>query len=339
MGSEMCIRDRDFIGAKGVISTERLAELSTRRNWPGLVQLAGHFGAIAATSWGLSVSWGSWWSMPLFILQGILLNYLYAPTHECDHLTDFKPRWLNIWVARLCGFVIFNPSDHHRWTHFVHHRNTQDWQKDTELERPEIRSAGQYLLALSGFPLIRSKLKRIWCHAFISADEWYLTPSQQQDVKQAARWHVTGYAVALGSALVLQSWWVLVFWWGPFFLMRWSYMLQGLGEHTGLTHQPHTLWNTRTFSTNWFMRWVNWNMTYHCVHHTFPGVPFYRLPTLHREVEQQLGYALPSTSYTKLHWRQFWAFREGRTELDICTEHENQLIAVGRLTGFPSKQA
>ena len=327
------------MGAKGVISTERLAELSTRRNWPGLVQLAGHFGAIAATSWGLSVSWGSWWSMPLFILQGILLNYLYAPTHECDHLTAFKSRWLNIWVARLCGFVIFNPSDHHRWTHFVHHRNTQDWQKDTELERPEIRSGGQYLLALSGFPLIRSKLKRIWCHAFISADEWYLTPSQQQDVKQAARWHVTGYAVALGSALVLQSWWVLVFWWGPFFLMRWSYMLQGLGEHTGLTHQPHTLWNTRTFSTNWFMRWVNWNMTYHCVHHTFPGVPFYRLPTLHREVEQQLGYALPSTSYTKLHWRQFWAFREGRTELDICTEHENQLIAVGRLTGFPSKQA
>ena len=330
---------QDFIGAKGVISTERLAELSTRRNWPGLVQLAGHFGAIAATSWGLSVSWGSWWSMPLFILQGILLNYLYAPTHECDHLTAFKSRWLNIWVARLCGFVIFNPSDHHRWTHFVHHRNTQDWQKDTELERPEIRSAGQYLLALSGFPLIQSKLKRIWRHAFISANEWYLTPSQQQDVKQAARWHVTGYAVALGSALVLQSWWVLVFWWGPFFLMRWSYMLQGLGEHTGLTHQPHTLWNTRTFSTNWFMRWVNWNMTYHCVHHTFPGVPFYRLPTLHREVEQQLGYALPSTSYTKLHWRQFWAFRAGRTELDICTEHENQLIAVGRLTGFPSKQA
>ena len=330
---------QDFIGAKGVISTERLAELSTRRNWPGLVQLAGHFGAIAATSWGLSVSWGSWWSMPLFILQGILLNYLYAPTHECDHLSAFKSRWLNIWVARLCGFVIFNPSDHHRWTHFVHHRNTQDWQKDTELERPEIRSAGQYLLALSGFPLIQSKLKRIWRHAFISANEWYLTPSQQQDVKQAARWHVTGYAVALGSALVLQSWWVLVFWWGPFFLMRWSYMLQGLGEHTGLTHQPHTLWNTRTFSTNWFMRWVNWNMTYHCVHHTFPGVPFYRLPTLHREVEQQLGYALPSTSYTKLHWRQFWAFREGRTELDICTEHENQLIAVGRLTGFPSKQA
>ncbi|MDP7063548.1 MAG: fatty acid desaturase [Arenicellales bacterium] len=329
---------QDFVGAKGVIAAERLAELSKRSNWPGLVQLAGHFGAIVVTGWGLSATWGSWWSLPLFILQGILLNYLYAPTHECDHLTAFKSRWLNIWVARLCGFIIFNPSDYHRWSHFAHHRNTQDWQKDTELERPEIRTAGQYLLALSGFPLIRSKLTSIWKHAFVGADEWYLIPSQRRGVELAARWHVAGYAIAIGSALALQSWWVLVVWWGPFFLMRWSYMLQGLGEHTGLTHQPQTLWNTRTFSTNWFMRWVNWNMVYHCVHHTFPGVPFYRLPVLQQEVEERLGYALPSTSYSKLHWQQFCAFRKGYTELDICTEHENQLIAAGRLVAVTSKQ-
>ncbi|MEC8889092.1 MAG: fatty acid desaturase, partial [Pseudomonadota bacterium] len=233
---------------------------------------------------------------------------------------------------------IFNPSDYHRRSHFTHHRNTQDWQKDTELERSEIRSDWQYLLALSGLPLIRSKLSSILKHAFVGADEWYLTPSQQQKVKLAARWHVAGYAIAIGSALALQSLWVLVFWWGPFFLMRWSYMLQGLGEHTGLTHQPHTLWNTRTFSTNWFMRWVNWNMTYHCVHHTFPGVPFYRLPILHREVEQRLGYALPRISYSKLHWQQFLAFRKGSTELEICMEHENQLLATGRFDAVTTKE-
>ena len=56
------------------------------------------------------------------------------------------------------------------------------------------------------------------------------------------------------------SWWVLYFWWGPFSLMRWSYMLQGLGEHTGLTHRPETLFNTRTFRTGFFFRWVNWNI-------------------------------------------------------------------------------
>ena len=138
---------QDFVGVKGVLSPERLQELSQRSDWPALVQLASHWGALAASSWGLSIFWGTWWSLPLFLLQGVLLNFLYAPTHECDHLTAFKSRWLNIWVARICGFVIFNPSDHHRWTHFAHHRNTQNWEKDTELERPPFRTATQYLLA------------------------------------------------------------------------------------------------------------------------------------------------------------------------------------------------
>ena len=40
---------QDFVGAKDVIAAERLVELSQRSNWQGLVQLAGHFGAIVVT--------------------------------------------------------------------------------------------------------------------------------------------------------------------------------------------------------------------------------------------------------------------------------------------------
>ena len=50
--------------------------------------------------------------------------------------------------------------------------------------------------------------------------------------------------------------------------------MTGLGEHLGLTHERYTLLNTRTLTANVFMRWVNWNMTYHTIHHTFPSVPF-----------------------------------------------------------------
>ena len=35
----------------------------------------------------------------------------------------------------------------------------------------------------------------------------------------------------------------------------------GGGERFGLTHEPNTLLNTRTLTTNAFMRWLNWNMT------------------------------------------------------------------------------
>ena len=102
---------QDFVGAKGVIAGERLGQLSKRSNWQGLVQLAGHFGAIVVTGWALSVTSDSWLSLRLFGLLGILVNYLYAPTHECDHFTAFKSRWLNIWVARLCGCLLYtSPS-------------------------------------------------------------------------------------------------------------------------------------------------------------------------------------------------------------------------------------
>jgi fatty acid desaturase len=275
----------------------------------------------------------------LFMLQGLLINYLYAPTHECDHHTAFKSPWLNLWVGRVCGFLMFNPSEHHRWSHYTHHRNTQDWEKDTELERAPFQNAGEFAIYMSGLPLVKGKLMGIARHAFVGSDEWYMTAPQRSRVVRAARWHVVGYVIAAASAIAFQSWWVLYFWWGPFVLMRWSYMLQGGAEHTFLTHAPNTLLNTRTFTTNAFMRWVNWNMTYHTVHHTFPSVPFYRLPDLHREVERVLGFKLPGGPYLSLHWSLFKALRSGRTELELCDQSTAVLVSDGKLKALSPERA
>ena len=59
---------------------------------------------------------------------------------------------------------------------------------------------------------------------------------------------------------------------------------QLITEHTGLTHEPDTIHNTRTIRTWPILRWMAWNMQYHTAHHTFPGVPFYNLAALHREL-------------------------------------------------------
>ena len=327
---------QDFIGVKGVMPKERLSELSERRDGPALFYLASHWGAIALTSVALYFAWATWWCVPLFALQGTLLNFLYAPEHECDHNTAFESRWLNKWVGFICGLLIFNANEDHRWSHYTHHRNTQNWDRDTELARAPMETVGDYLLYLTGVTLIRAKVTRIAKHAFLGAHDWYLTKGQSLAVSRCARWMMVGYVLAVGSAVAMQSWWPLYYWLGPFVLMRWTYMLQGVGEHTGLTHEPNTLLNTRTFTTNWFMRWVNWNMTYHTVHHTFPSVPFHRLPELHREVEERLGFQVPSTPYFKLHWAQIKRFAAGETELDICAAAHRQLIEEGKL---PAKAA
>ena len=132
----------DFVGAENVIDKARLKELSQRSNGPAALYLSSHFGAIALTTTALYWTQGSWWCVPFVMLQGVLINHLYAPEHECDHFTAFKSRWLNIAVARVCGFFLFLSNDFHRWSHYAHHRHTQDWDKDTELlPRTPIMSA------------------------------------------------------------------------------------------------------------------------------------------------------------------------------------------------------
>ena len=328
---------QDFVGVEGVLSKARLQELSQRTDGPALIALAAHFGAIGANTTAMAWTWGTWWCVPFFLLQGVLINFLYAPEHECDHFTAFETRWLNIFVARLCGFLILLPNDYHRWSHYAHHRHTQDWEKDTELERPVMMTPWQYLKVLSGIPSSLGRFTMLYHHALGRCNEWYATAAQKRMMIRSARWHVAGYVVILGSAAVMQSWWPLYYWLGPLVAMRWTYWLQGLGEHGGLTHEPNTLLNTRTLTTNRFMRWVNWNMTYHTVHHTFPSVPFYRLPALHREVEAKLGHRLPSSPYFKLHWRHVQQMLGGATELDICDAHTRQVVEAGQLRSAASQ--
>ena len=283
---------QDFVGVNGIIKQERLAALSQRRNGPGLLYLASHFGAIAANSVVMSWTWGTWWCVPFFLLQGVMLNFLYAPEHECDHHTAFKSRWLNVWVARICGFIIFNPNEDHRWGHYSHHRHTQDWEKDIELADGPFRNARQYLWMVSGFPLIWWKGRQIIRHALGKADDWYLTPIQARAVVRVSRWLVAGYLLVALSAIVFQSWWWLYFWIGPFVLMRW---------------------------------------TFHAAHHTFPSVPFHRLPELQKEIENSLGFPLPKTPYFRLHWWHLKALLQGKDELAISAETEAELVALGRL--------
>ena len=330
----------DWVGTGNVIDKQRLRELSERRNGPAALYLASHVGAIGVTTMALYYTAGSWWCVPFFCLQGVLLNFLYAPEHECDHFTAFKSRWLNVWVARLCGFFIILCNDTHRWSHYCHHKNTQNWDKDPELlARKVIRTPWQYLWALFELDSIWGKFKTVVLNAIGRGHEWHVTPMQKAGIERWSRLYVAGYATIFMSALMMQSWWPIYYWLGPFFAMRWTYWLQGLGEHICLTHEPHNLLNTRTFKTNAFMRWLNWNMTYHTVHHTYPSVPFYKLPELHAEIEAKLGFALPTSTYFDLHWGHLRQLLAGNTELDLCAAHDKVIRQGGQLRRITGESA
>lgn len=323
----------DWTGAKDVISKERLSELSTTRSdGPAALYLLSHVGAIAATTTALYWTQDTWWCLPFFALQGTLINFLYAPEHECDHFTAFRTRWLNVWVARLCGFFIFLSNDDHRWSHYAHHKHTQNWDIDPELmAREKMMTPWHYFWLLSGLPSIWGRTKSLCRHALGLSAGWWVTEKQQRDIERWARIHLAGYVAIAASAMMMESFWPVYYWLGPFVAMRWTYWLQGLAEHGCLTHEPQTLLNTRTLRTNAFMRWVNWNMTYHTVHHTYPSVPFHRLPALHLEVEEKLGFELPGGPYFKTHWKHLRAMFAGATELDLSAEHDRKIRESGEL--------
>ncbi|GIS90315.1 MAG: hypothetical protein CM1200mP20_03560 [Pseudomonadota bacterium] len=157
------------------------------------------------------------------------------------------------------------------------------------------------IFALSGLPLIRFKLARIWRHAF-SAPRSGIFSSPAGQVQSAARWHIAGYAWLwpVPNVRVMVG---LVFLVGALFPDALVIHAPGVGEHTGLTHRPETLFNTRTFRTGFFFRWVNWNMTYHWSSH-LSWSAFYRLPGPHRKWRKiSVSTCRPHLIFA--HWQQF----------------------------------
>jgi len=69
----------DFVGSGDVLSKARVKELSKRRNGPGLVYLVSHFGAIGINTYVLFLTQGTWWCVPFFFLQGVLVCFFVCP--------------------------------------------------------------------------------------------------------------------------------------------------------------------------------------------------------------------------------------------------------------------
>jgi fatty acid desaturase len=295
----------DWVSKRGLtlIDSRRLKELSVRSDARGLAHLGSQLGAIAVTGVLLASTWGSWWGVPVFLAHGILINCLYAGQHEMSHWTAFKSRWLNDAAGEAIGFVVIYPFTWDRWFHFAHHRNTQSWDKDPELLIRAPYTLGSYLSNLFGvtywYGRARSTVRLAM--GIVPGYAYWLNEKQRRSVIVEARWHVAGYLAIAALSVAFGTWAAVQFWLAPMFLTKVVHQLQNVGEHTCLTHEPDTLKNTRTLKGPALMRWLMWNMSYHTAHHTFPGVPFHRLPELHREIEQRLGAPVPAAGYLETH--------------------------------------
>lgn len=305
----------EVFARREMLSKEQLRELAKRSDASGWLQFGSHVGAIIVTGILLSLTWGSWLAVPVFMAHGALLNFLYAGQHEFSHSTVFQSKKLNEIFGRAFGFILFYPRDFDQIQHFAHHRYTQIWERDGELQRPpyDMRS---YLLWVLGPTYWYSRIARIIRLSRGIVSEYYIPEQRKPDVIREARWHLAGYLMIAAISLATQSWFAVTFWIAPMFAMKFVHQLQNTIEHLGLPHVEDITLNTRSTRTNAIMRWMAWNMQYHTAHHAFPGVPCYNLKDLHRTIFLDRGKKPEEMSYIGFQWAVIKAFLHGRTESD-----------------------
>lgn len=274
--------------------------LSVQRDAPGVVRIASQLWlivAMAALIATLVAAYGVLAALPLMVVQGFFIAFLFTPLHETAHKTAFKTRFLNAAVGQLCGVLIGLPYEYYRLFHWDHHRHTQDLEKDPELlVASRTDSLPRRVLAFTGLPQLGNRLLLMLRHAITGqVTAPWVAEDKRGLIVTEARGYTALYlvlaagSVALASPLLLWIW-VVPLLIGQLFLRPYLY-----AEHTGCGHSSSALENTRTTYTNGIMRWFAWNMPYHAEHHAFPSVPFHALPALNqlvaaRIVHQGQGY-------------------------------------------------
>lgn len=304
---------------RDLIEPRRLRALSGKSDAAGWLQLGSHLSAIALSSLALYLTLGTWWSLPVFMVQGLLINFLYAGQHEMSHWTVFKTKKLNEVFGRLFGFVLFYPRDFDQIQHFAHHRHTQDWDQDGELLRAPY-TLRAYLLWFFGPTYWWTRILRILRFACGIVTETYVPDRRKPEVIREARWHAAGYAVIAAVSVAAGTWAAVIYWLLPMVAMKFTHQLQNTIEHLGLEHSDNILENTRSTKTNAPMRWLGWNMQYHTAHHAFPAVPFHSLPKLHEAMFTERGVEPNAMGYLAFQRAVILALCGGRTEADYPDE-------------------
>lgn len=283
------------------LSRDQRAALLRLTNGPGLRRLAGQWGLIAMLALVIAVELPGW---PLALLPlGVMLVFQFTLLHEVSHLTAFKTRWLNEAVAWVCGLVLLLPPHWFRAFHFAHHRYTQDPERDPELASPKPETRLAYLRHVSGLPVWWGQIQVLARNAAGGNADAFVPKAKRSAIQREAWLMLAAYAVLLAGSLALSSGLLIWIWLLPILLGQPFLRLYLLAEHGRCPLVANMLENSRTTFTNRLVRWLAWNMPYHGEHHSFPAVPFHRLPQFHALTRAHL--ATTERGYARFNWR-FW---------------------------------
>jgi fatty acid desaturase len=286
------------------LSPDERRELTARADVPGIARLTLHLGLILAL--GVAVALRAPFWPALLLPQGVLIVFLFTTLHETIHETAFRTPWINRAVAYLSGFPILLPPNWFRYFHFAHHRYTHDPERDPELTSPKPETVLQYLKYLSGMPYWIGMAKVLVVNAARRNTDSFVPEKGRAKVVFEARAFLCLYGLLLVGSLVVQSTDLLWSWTVPVLVGQPFLRAYLLAEHALCPHVANMLENTRTTFTTRLVRLLAWNMPYHAEHHSYPAVPFHKLPRFHLIVATHLRST--ENGYVRFHKKLFDTF-------------------------------
>ena len=275
------------LAGRQILEMSTIRQLSGRSDLQGLIRFAGHVGYLCLTG---SLIWFTesnyWLLVPAMILHGLGIVTMFAAMHECVHRTAFDSRGLNDIFGWIAGALCCYNFTYYRKYHTLHHRHTQDHERDPELASPKPTTLRGYLFHLSGIGFWFLKPKELL--VAIRGRSPYVPEQARAMVSISAAAQLGLYVALFVGSLVFRTNVVLLFWFLPAVLGQPLLRAMLIVEHTGCTHDENGLTNTRTTLTNWPLRFLMWNMPYHAEHHLYPSIPFFRLPDAHVSIKERL---------------------------------------------------
>lgn len=258
-------------------------------------------GVIALAAWiDHPVTW-----LLAFLLMGRAFALFAILGHESAHRLLFSNRTANDVVGRwLLAYPGFVPLDGYRRSHMAHHRD------EMGPEEPDIPF-------YRGYPMARDSVRRKLVRDAVGISGWKNLKALLLALKSATARPVALRILAaqavllLGFTLAGQPLLYFLLWLAPWMTV-WRVLnrLRAIAEHGGMVRSDDRRETTHHVRQRLLPRFwiVPFNTGWHLAHHVDIGVPFQRLPQLHRELVDS-GWVVPEVeyrSYTQL-WRALFS--------------------------------
>ena len=277
------------------IDRRELKALMRRSDARASLQFGGFMALVAGSGCVAYLSVGTAWAIPAFLFYGTIFAFAEAASHEFDHGTPFRTRWLNEAGSWIACFMMWREPVFGRYKHARHHTYTSIIGIDPEGAGFRPRNLFDQVIEM----MIRYRHARLHLgatvrHGFGIISErdrsFYRIPeSEHRRMCWNSRFLLLTYVAIIAWSVVAQSWLPVLFLLLPHSYGTWLFDLCSRTQHDGLATNvtDHRL-TSRTMLLGPVLRFLYWNMNYHIEHHLHPTVPFYALPKLHEALKDQL---------------------------------------------------